>query len=162
VLEMQRRALEVNRAVGYRFGEGVALVNLGDVLLNLDRADEAIDWLQQARRVFAEIEEADGTGYSLYWLGRCHASLGHDAEALEYLQQALASHRAAGNRQRQAVTLSFLGQVQARNDRAAEARESLFQAAVIFDDLGDTAQAAQVRAELTHPALTEIPVRSRW
>jgi DNA-binding SARP family transcriptional activator/tetratricopeptide (TPR) repeat protein len=162
VLELQRRALAVNRAVSYRFGEGVALVNLGDVLLNLDRADEAIDSLQQARRVFAEIEEADGTGYSLYWLGRCHASLGRDAEALEYAQQALASHRAAGNRQRQAVTLSFLGQVQARNDRADEARESLFQAAAIFDDLGDTAQATQVRVELTHPALTEIPVRSRW
>ena len=147
VLEMQRRALAVNRAVGYRFGEGVALVNLGDVLLNLNRADEAIDWLQQARRVFAEIEEADGTGYSLYWLGRCHASLGRDAEALEYVQQALASHRAAGNQQRQAITLSFLGQVQARNGLAADARESLFQAAAIFDDLGDTAQAAQVRAE---------------
>ena len=147
VLEMQRRALAVNRAVGYRFGEGIALVNLGDVLLNLSRADEAIDWLQQARRVFAEIEEADGTGYSLYWLGRCHASLGRDAAALEYGQQALASHRAAGNQQRQAITLSFLGQVQARNGLAADARESRFQAAAIFDDLGDTAQAAQVRAE---------------
>ncbi len=160
VLELQRRALAVNRAVGYRFGEGIALVNLGDVLANLDRADEAIDSLQQARRVFAEIGEADGTGYSLYWLGRCHASLERDAEAMEYLQQALASHRAAGNRQRQAITLSFLGQVQARNGLAADARESLFQAAGIFDDLGDTSQAAQMRAELTHPALTQIPVRS--
>lgn len=147
VLELQHRALAVNRAVGYRFGEGVALVNLGDVLLSLDRADEAIDWLRQARRVFAEIEEADGTGYSLYWLGRCHASLGRDAEALEYVQQALASHQAAGNRQRQAITLSFLGQVQARSGLAADARQSLFQAAAIFDDLGDTIQAAQVRAE---------------
>lgn len=152
VLEMQRRALAVNRAVGYRFGEGVALVNLGDVLLNLDRAGEAIGWLQQARDVFAEIEEADGTGYSLYWLGRCYASLERDTEALDYLQRALASHQAAGNRQRQAITLSFLSNVQAHNGLAAEARESRFQAAVIFDDLGDTAQAARLRAERTHPA----------
>jgi DNA-binding SARP family transcriptional activator/tetratricopeptide (TPR) repeat protein len=161
VLEMQRRALAVNREVGYRFGEGIALVNLGDVLLSLNRADEAIDWLQQARLVFAEIEEADGTGYALYWLGRCHASLGRDAGALAYARQALASHRVAGNRQRQAITLSFLGQLQARDGQADGARESLLAAAAIFDDLGDRAQAARVRAELTHPALPEIPVRSR-
>jgi DNA-binding SARP family transcriptional activator/tetratricopeptide (TPR) repeat protein len=162
VLEMQRRALAVNRAVGYRFGEGVALVNLGDVLLNLDRAGEAIDWLQQARGVFAEIEEADGTGYSLYWLGRCYASLERDTEALDHLQRALASHQAAGNRQRQAITLSFLADVQARNGLAVGARESRFQAAAIFDDLGDTAQAAQLRVERTHPALAQIPVKAGW
>ena len=57
--------------MGYRLGEGVALVNLGDVLLGLDRAEEAIDYLEQARRTFAEIDHADGTGYALYWLGHC-------------------------------------------------------------------------------------------
>jgi DNA-binding SARP family transcriptional activator len=146
-LELLRRALDVNRAVGYRFGEGIALVNLGDVLLNLDRAEEAIDCLQQARRTFAEIGDADGTGYSLYWLGRCYASLGRDPEALDCLRQALASHQAAGNRQRQAVTLRFLGHTQARNGLAAQARESRARAAAIFDSLGDTGQAAEVRAE---------------
>jgi tetratricopeptide (TPR) repeat protein len=146
-LELLRRALDVNRTVGYRFGEGIALVNLGDVLLNLDRAEEAIDCLQQARCTFAEIGDADGTGYSLYWLGRCYASLGRDAEALDCLRQGLASHQAAGNRQRQAVTLRFLGRTQARNGLAAQARESRARAAAIFDSLGDTGQAAEVRAE---------------
>jgi DNA-binding SARP family transcriptional activator/Tfp pilus assembly protein PilF len=147
-LGLLRRALDLNRQVGNRYGEGVALVNLGDRLLDLDRAEEAIDCLQQARRTFAEIEYPDGAGYALYWLGRCAAFLGHDADALDYLQQALASHQAAGNRPRQAFTLRFLGRIQARNGLAAEARESWTQSAAIFDDLGDSAQAAEVRQEL--------------
>ena len=153
-LGLLRRALELNRQVGNRYGEGVALVNLGERLLDLDRADEAIDCLQQARRAFADIEYPDGAGWAMYWLGRCSASLGRDAEALDYLRQALASHQAAGNRLRQAVTLRFLGRTQARNGLAAEARESWTQAAAIFDDLGDSVQAAEVRAEQDTSGIT--------
>ena len=147
-LDLLRRALDLNREVGYRFGEGIALVNLGDVLLNLNRAEEAIEYLQQARRTFAEIKDADGTGYAFYWLGRCYACLDRGAEALDCLRQALTSHRIAGNRRRQAVTLRFLGRTQARHGLPAEARESWAQSAAIFDDLGDSEQAAQVRAEM--------------
>jgi DNA-binding SARP family transcriptional activator/Tfp pilus assembly protein PilF len=146
-VDMLRRALDLNREVGYRYGEGIALVNLGDGLLGLDRADEAIDYLQQARRTFAEIEYADGAGYALYYLGLCYLSLGRDVDALDSLRQALTSHQTAGNRNRQAATLRLLGRAQTRNDLVAEARESWTQAAAIFDDLGDSAQAAEVRAE---------------
>jgi DNA-binding SARP family transcriptional activator len=146
-LELLLRALDLNREVGYRLGEGVDLVNLGDVLFGLDRAHEAIDYLQQARRTFAEIDHADGTGYALHWLGACFASLGRDAEALDCLRQALASHQIAGNRYRQAVTLRSLGRTQARCGLVAEAEESRARSAAIFDDLGDRAQAAEIRAE---------------
>jgi DNA-binding SARP family transcriptional activator/Tfp pilus assembly protein PilF len=153
-LDPLRRALDLNRQLGNRYGEGVALVNLGECLLDLDRADEAIDGLQQARRTFAEIEYPDGAGFAMYWLGRCSASLGRDTEAQDYLQQALASHQAAGNRLRQAVTLRFLGRIQARTGLAAEARQSWTLAAAIFDDLGDSVQAAEVRAEHATSGLT--------
>jgi len=146
-LELLLRALDLNREVGYRLGEGVDLVNLGDVLLGLDRAGEAIGYLEQALLAFAEIGHADGTGYARYWLGRCHASLGRDPEALDCLRQALASHQAAGSRYRQAVTLRDLGRAQARTGLVAEAKESWAQAAGIFDDLGDSAQAAEIRGQ---------------
>ena len=135
--------------MGYRYGEGVALVNLGSTLLDLDRAGEAVDDLLRARRIFAEIDYVDGEGYVLHTLGRCYLSLRRDAEALDCLQQALTSHRATGNRRRQAATLRSLGTAQSRVGLAAEARESRAQAAVIFDELGDIAQASQVRAEQT-------------
>ncbi len=146
-LGLLRRALDLNRDVGNRYGEGVALTNLGAALLDVDRAAEAIDPLQQARRTFAEIENPDGAGYALYCLGRCYLSLGRDADALDCLRQALTSHRTAGNWHRQAVTLRLLGRAQARSDLVAEARESWTRAAALFDELGDSAQAAEIRAE---------------
>ena len=144
-----RRALDLNREVGYRYGEGVALTNLGEALLDLNRAEEAIDYLQQARRTFAEIDYLDGDGLRpVLSSGTCYLSLGRDAEALDCLRQAhWPATRPAGNRHRQAVTLKSLGQVQARGGLVAEARDSWARAAAIFDDLGDSAQAAEVRAE---------------
>src|ERR1017187_3084367 len=141
-----RRALDLNREVGNRYGEGIALGNLGAVLLDLDQAEEALDYLQQARRTFAEIEYLDGLGYVLHILGRCYLSLCRDVDAMTCLRQALTSHLATGNRHRQAATLKSLGVAQSHAGLVAEARESWAQAAAIFDDLGDSEQAAEVRA----------------
>jgi DNA-binding SARP family transcriptional activator len=146
-IDLLRRGLDLSRAAGRRYGEGVALINLGDALLDLNRADEALDYLQQARRTFAEIEAVDGAGYALCSLGRCYLLLGRDSDALDHLRQALTSHLASGNWQQQAATLRLLGRAQARNGLAAEAHESWTRAAGIFDDLGDSSQAAEVRAE---------------
>ena len=146
-VDLLRRALSLTQEIGDRYGEGVALGNLGAALLELNRTEEAIDALRQAHHVFAEVGYLDGTGYASYILGQCHLSLGRDEEALECLRQSLNSHQAAGNRNRQAVTLRLLASVQARNDLAQQARESWAQAAEIFDDLGDSTQAAEVRAE---------------
>jgi len=146
-LDLYRRALELNREVGNPYGEGVALVNLGWTLLELDRAEEAIDYLPQAHRTFAEIDYVDGAGYALHILGRCYLSLQQDEDALDCLRQALTSHRATGNRRRQAATLRSLGTAQSHVGLAADARESWTQAAAIFEELGDSAEAAEVRAE---------------
>jgi DNA-binding SARP family transcriptional activator/Tfp pilus assembly protein PilF len=146
-LELYRRALSLNQDVGNRYGEGVSLVNVGWTLLDLDRAGEAVSYLLQARDTFAQIDYADGVGYALHILGRCYLSLQRDAEAMDCLRQALNSHRATGNRRRQAATLRSLGTAQCRAGQRAEARESWAQAVAIFEDLGDSAEAAEVRAE---------------
>jgi len=146
-LALYRRALEVNRQVGDRFGEGIALVNLGWMLVDLTRAEEAVDYLLQARRAFAEIDYSDGVGYALHHLGRCYVLLGRDADALACLRQALASHQATGNRPRQAATLRSIGTAQNQAGRTAEARESWTRAMAIFEELGDSAEAEEVRAE---------------
>jgi tetratricopeptide (TPR) repeat protein len=146
-LELYRRALSLNQDVGNRYGEGVSLVNVGWTLLDLDRAGEAVSYLLQARDTFAQIGYADGVGYALHILGRCYLSLQRDAEALDCLRQALNSHRATGNRRRQAATLRSLGTAQCRAGQRAEALGSWAQAVAIFEDLGDSAEAAEVRAE---------------
>jgi tetratricopeptide (TPR) repeat protein len=146
-LDLYRRALELNRAVGYRLGEGIALGSLGWTLLDLARAEDALDYLRQAQAVFGEIDYPDGMGYALHILGRCYLSLGRDADALDCLQRALASHQATGNRRMQAATLRSLGSTQHRAGLAAESRVSWTRAAAIFEELGDSAEAQEVRAE---------------
>ena len=145
-LDLLRRALELNRETGNQYGEGVALNNLGEAFLDLGRTEEAIDCFHRANRTFAEIKVPHGVGYALHNVGRSYLSLGRDAEALEHLWQALAVHRATGDRHREAFTLRFLGVAQSRAGRPAEAEVSWGQAAVIFDDLGDHAQADEIRA----------------
>ncbi|HEY6311775.1 MAG TPA: BTAD domain-containing putative transcriptional regulator [Streptosporangiaceae bacterium] len=146
-LDLLRRALDLSREVGYRFYEGVALNNLAEAYLDLGRPEEAIDCLLQARRTFTEIDLPHGVGYALHNLGRCYLLLTRDTEALGYLQEALVVHTANGDRHREAFTLRFLGTAQARLGLTADAQESWTRAAAIFDDLGDAAQAAEVRAE---------------
>ncbi|HEV2256034.1 MAG TPA: BTAD domain-containing putative transcriptional regulator [Streptosporangiaceae bacterium] len=153
-LTLYRRALELSRQLGYRMGEGVALVNVGWVLVDLARAEEAVDYLLQARHTFAEIDHADGVGYALHMLGRCYLLLGREADALECLQQALASHQAAGNRPRQAATLRSIGTAQSRVGLMSEARESWTRAVAIFEEVGDSAEAAEIRAELATSAIS--------
>jgi DNA-binding SARP family transcriptional activator/Tfp pilus assembly protein PilF len=145
--DLLRHALELNREVGNRSGEGAALVNLGSVLLRLDLADEAAVQLQAARQVFDEIGNIDGIGYSLDCLGLCYLHQRRYPEALDTLRQALDIHRAAGSRHRQAATLRALGSAQAHSGLKEKARESWAEAAVIFEELGDTAQAGRLRAE---------------
>jgi len=145
-LDLLRRALELNRETGNRYGEGVALNNLGEAFLDLGRTEEAIDCFHRANRTFAEIKVPHGVGYALHNVGRSYLWLGRDAEALEHLRQALAVHRATGDRHREAFTLRFLGVAQSRAARPAEAEVSWAQAAAIFDDLGDHAQADEIRA----------------
>jgi DNA-binding SARP family transcriptional activator/Tfp pilus assembly protein PilF len=146
-IEMFGQARDLNRQVGNRYGEGVALTNLGAALLDLGRAEEAVSQLEQACTTFGEIGYLDGIGYAKYALGDCHLSLGRDAEAMDCFRQAVASHQAAGSSHRQAVTLQALGGVQARNGLVAEAGRSWALALAIFDELGDAARAAEVRAE---------------
>ena len=46
------------------------------MLVDLTRAEEAIDYLLQAQDAFDEIDYPDGVGYALHILGRCYLSLG--------------------------------------------------------------------------------------
>jgi tetratricopeptide (TPR) repeat protein len=144
---MFQQARDLNQQVGNRYGEGVALTNLGAALLDLDRAEEGVGQLEQACKTFGAIGYLDGIGYAMHTLGECYEALDRDADAIDAFRQALASHQAAGSRHRQAVTLHSLARVQARNGLAAAAGRSWAEAAKIFDEIGDTNQAAEVRAE---------------
>jgi DNA-binding SARP family transcriptional activator len=139
-------ALDLQRQVGYRYGEAIALCNLGEAYLELGRCDEAIARSQDALTVVREIGATRLEGYALYNLGRASLDLGRTEEAIQLMEQALAIHRDAGDRYGEAQDQQHIGSAHARMGRQAVARASWIAAREIFDGLGDSARAAQVRS----------------
>ena len=146
-VRMLYQALDVTREIGHQYGEGVVLVTLGHALLALHRPAEALSWARHACNTFSGLNNSEGIGYSMHCVGRCLLDLGRYNEAGETLARALTICRDSGNLHQQAVTLRFLGHAQARNGQARQAQNSWTCSAAIYDDLGDTDEAAQVRSE---------------
>ena len=148
-LEPLKRTLALQIEVGHRYGQGVTLNNLGEAYLDLGRPEEAIDSIEQARSIFVEIKTLRGEGSVAHNLGRAYMDLGRPDEAVRYFRSALHIRQAAGERHGQALTLLFLGRAYRRLGRIDDARRTWADARVIFEDLGDEAQLAESRAELT-------------
>jgi DNA-binding SARP family transcriptional activator len=155
-LEPLKRTLALQIEVGHRYGQGVTLNNLGEAYLDLGRPEEAIDSIEQARSIFVEIKTLRGEGYVAHNLGRAYMDLGRLDEAVRYFRSALHIRQAAGERHGQALTLLFLGHAYRRLGRIDDARRSWTDAQVMFEDLGDEAQLAECRAELTSISVPTI------
>ncbi|MGH3404852.1 MAG: AfsR/SARP family transcriptional regulator [Streptosporangiaceae bacterium] len=144
-------ALALQRTIGHRYGEATTLCNLGEAYLELGRLPEAIARERDALAIVHEIGLPRLEGWVLQHLGRAHRDSGRLEEGAALLEQALASHRAQGNKLGEAQDLEHLGQAMAQSDRPAEARSLLARAAELFEEIGETVQAARIRTELTRP-----------
>ncbi|MFW9918558.1 MAG: tetratricopeptide repeat protein [Candidatus Thorarchaeota archaeon] len=82
-----RHVLQISKSLGHRLGLGIALNNLGSLMLNSLRLEEAFEYLQQAN----ELLESDAHRIVfLTNLGEITALLGELERSKEYMQQALA------------------------------------------------------------------------
>lgn len=141
-------ALDLQREVGQRYGEGIALCNLGEAYLDLRRFEDAISRSREALAVAREIGSARLEGYAGYNLGRACLELGSTAEAVGLLEEALAIHLAGGDKFGEAQDLHQIGIAYARAGRPDDAREAWARAWSIFESLGDDRQAEEVRSRL--------------
>ena len=90
----------------------------------------------------------DGMGYALHILGRCYLLAGTGRGRTGVPAAGAGQPPGRGQRRRQAATLRSIGTAQSRVGLMAEARDSWTRAAAIFEELGDSAEAAEIRAEL--------------
>ena len=134
---------------GTRYGEAIALTNLGEAYLHLGRTDDAVGSLQQAREIFAAVGDARGEGYAMHHLGQALLDRGEIRDALGQLGQALAIRQASGERLAEAQTLRLLGTAQLAAGRADECRRSWTRAISLFEALEDQPQADEVRSGLS-------------
>ncbi|MFJ6570684.1 AfsR/SARP family transcriptional regulator [Streptomyces sp. NPDC091292] len=122
-IEELHRAVAGYEELGDTDGLGMAVGNLGDACLQLDRLDEAVAYISRSM----DIERASGgawaKGISLANLGDAYQRLGRFGEAIDCLEQALVILRANDNRWVEGVSYDILGTVHGRlqhYDKAVE------------------------------------------
>jgi tetratricopeptide (TPR) repeat protein len=145
-------ALELQRAVGRRHGEGVALCNLGEANLELGRYDEAVSYLQQALPVARETGSSRLEGYILQHLGRARLDQGQVGLGADLLELARAIHSADGDKYGQARDLDLLGLARSRAGQREGARQAWQGALRLFEGLGEDQQVARLLSQLVELA----------
>lgn len=130
-------ALDIYRALGDQWGEGMALINLGGAYENAGDYTKARDFLQRALQVARMLDDLLNEGKALNNLGRVYWRLGEYAKALDVHQQALRISRALGDRREEGNVLINLGRVHEHlgdHDEAVSAYQQVLQ---IARELGD-------------------------
>lgn len=88
-----KRVLQISKSLGHRLGLGIALNNLGSLMLNSLQLEDAFEYLHQANELFES--DAHRIVY-LTNLGEITSLLGDLERSREYMQQALALDQKTG------------------------------------------------------------------
>jgi DNA-binding SARP family transcriptional activator/predicted ATPase len=133
-----REALERCRAIGYRHGEGVQLVNLANLCYSQDRVADALSCYDGASALFSEIANRRGEALvraNAAWVR--HSALGDDDTAERDARNALEYFRGVGDRRGEAHCLDVLGSVAARAGRLDDATTLLRHGLAVLADVRD-------------------------
>lgn len=157
-IEAHRIGLRAARALGDRQAEGRMLTSGGNGLRGAGRLAEAIDWYEQASRLYGRTGDRRGQAQSRNALGLAYRQLGRLTEARAHHLAALESRSAIGDRRGVALSHYGLGDVELAARRLPEARDHLERALDGLRAVDDAYNAARaqamlgwVRAMLGHP-----------
>ena len=128
---------EAARLSGDRYGEAVALSNLGAALAEVGRDAEAIDTLARACDLFRAVEHREGEADACTNLGIALRRAGRVVEALDTLVRACDLFRAAGDSQGEADAWSNLGNALGDEGRQVEAIDAHARARDLFRAVDD-------------------------
>ena len=152
-IDLHTQALAIDRDIGNRQGEGVALANLGSCRSSLGEYERAIDLYTQALAIARDIGDRQGEGTRLGNLGLCRSILGEYERAIDLYTQALAIARDIGDRYGEANALDYLGRAWLASGEARRAVTLLEQAVSTADATGDIEPAAEARSWLARARL---------
>ncbi|MEV7512256.1 tetratricopeptide repeat protein [Streptomyces sp. NPDC091201] len=116
---------------------GGALYNLGYTLVDVDRTEEAIDRLTEARALFREISHTVGEGKALNMLGAAYRRMRRFEEAREAHEAALRIFRAEGIRHAEGTALSSLAHCLEELGRVGEAADAYRASVALMRAVGD-------------------------
>jgi tetratricopeptide (TPR) repeat protein/DNA-binding XRE family transcriptional regulator len=133
---LHRAAAATARQAGDRYGQALALRQLGILSWMTGDLQAAAVHLTQAADLYGEVGDQPGQAYTLDHLGVVYQLAGDYSAALTSRQQALRLARNSGDRLAEAVACTHLGWVQHLTDRLPEATASLEQALTLAGSLG--------------------------
>ncbi len=113
------------------------LNELGTVHSLLSETRKAIEYYEQALKIFREIGDKRGEGADLGNLGITHADLGETRKAIEYYQQALKISREIGDKRGEGTDLGNLGLAYANLGEPRKAIDHYDQALKIAREIED-------------------------
>ncbi|MFQ5516335.1 MAG: tetratricopeptide repeat protein, partial [Acidimicrobiia bacterium] len=123
---LYHRGLEVCREIGYRHGEGVNLVDLGNVLYVQGRVGQALRRYEEATDVFEASRHRRGRATVLANAASVrHTVVGDDERAGREAREALSYFKDIGDPTRVAQCLDTLAGIEKRSGRMEEARRHL-------------------------------------
>lgn len=151
-----RRAIELCREIGYRHGEGVNLVNLGNALWYAGRVSEALEHFTAAMNHFASMGNRRGTAVAQINAGAIHHGLlGDDETATSYSQSAVDYYREVGNESGAAPGLLNLARIAQRAGDLEAAERHLSEGLAAVESSGNRYLRAQLLDALALLALAE-------
>jgi DNA-binding SARP family transcriptional activator len=136
--EALRDALERCRTIGYRHGEGLQLLNLGNLCYSKGDIAEALDFYNDAAVAFVELGNRRAEAMARAndaWVR--HAVLGDDDTAEREARESLEYFRRMGDHRGEAHCLDVLGAAAARTERYDDARTFLHRGLAALTDEPD-------------------------
>ena len=128
-------AVAMFRACGYRVGEAIALVQLGEVQTHRGNLDDARSHLQAALTIARDLKHPETEGEAELALGDIEAEAGQAVAAGQHYQRSLAVCTAAGDRRGAAHARWALGRLALRACQWSVPLPLLRGALADFDDL---------------------------
>ncbi len=148
-------AVELSRAIGYRRGEGVNLVNLATNYVRRGRGGQALDLFAEASDVFGSLSNARGEAFvKLNSASLSHRLLGDDDVARELATSSAVFFRTVEDRPHEAWALSLLSSIDLRQGRRRLARRRLHDLLVRAMHDEDVATEVEIRRGISNVEMT--------
>ena len=138
-------ALQLAAEIGYRYAEGLNLVNFAGMHLDIGRGGRAHSLFDDAATVFASLGHRRGEAFvKLNLADLVHQLLGDDAQARSLAEEAAVFFRKVEDARREAACLVIMASIERRNGRRPLARRLLSEAATKAEATADVDTRIQV------------------
>lgn len=144
-VELHEQAVELARQIGFRYREGVSLVNLGTIRLMRGEPAPALDAFDDAATVFTALGNTRGASFvalNRAWLR--HRWLGDDALAMEDAYAARGHFEAIGNSSFAAIAVETIAGIARRSGDLVHAGQLLRSASAAAESSGDRRAGVQL------------------